>query len=384
MKPTQRSLVAVLGAALLATSFATAAAAVDPVASTTTLSVAGGSATQDNHPLTLVAAVTPSDVDFVTDATIEFVDTDAAADVPGCAAVPVDAGNATSCTIPDPAAGTHHYMASYSGNTVVATSDSEIVAVVIAADTVDATGVGVNYGTFYPVVDNYRDTLRISGNRQEPIAVTIRIYNSNGKRVALVSKSRAAGGYAYEWNGKSSGTLLPAGKYRIVQTLVDAAGTTKAYTNYSNLSHKKLVTVTKTITKNGAAVAAAGGNVTKVGTAAKLKAGSRDAIAGWQLKIPSAVSYKSLKFTANIAAHLSAPPAIIAMQNFNICGSWNTGCFDRAKDIGNTSGSAKWYTTSGSPSAHRDGLKVRGLAGTAVGTIYVYKVGVKVTYTVLK
>ena len=89
---------------------------------------------------------------------------------------------------------------------------------------------GVNYGTFYPVKDNYRDTLKISGNRQEPIAVTIRIYNANNKRVALVTKSEATGAYSYSWNGRDGKKLLPAGKYRIVQTLVDEAGTTRAVT----------------------------------------------------------------------------------------------------------------------------------------------------------
>ena len=72
------------------------------------------------------------------------------------------------------------------------------------------------------------------------------------------------------------------------------------------------------------------------------------------------------------------------MQNFNICTDWNTSCFDRVKGIGNTSGSAKWYSTKGAPSAHRNGRIVRGLVGAAVGTIYVYKVQVKVTYTVLR
>ena len=252
------------------------------------------------------------------------------------------------------------------------------------ADTVDATNVGVNYGTFYPVKDNYKDTLRISGNRQEEISVTIRIYNANNKRVALVTRSRATGGYAYEWNGKASGNLLPSGKYRIVQTLVDAAGTTKAYTTYANLSHKKLVTLTKTISKNGAAAGASSGNAKKVGTAARLKAGSNPALAAWQLKIPAAITYKSIQFRASVAAHLSAPPSIIAMQNFNICTAWDASCFDRVKGIGNTSGSTKWYYTKGAPSAHRNGRAVRGLVGTAVGTIYVYKVQVKVTYTVLK
>ena len=58
--------------------------------------------------------------------------------------------------------------------------------------------------------------------------------------------------------------MLPAGKYKVVQKLVDTAGTTKSFTAYVNLSTKKLVTVTKTITKNGSALAAFGGKVCEV------------------------------------------------------------------------------------------------------------------------
>ena len=72
------------------------------------------------------------------------------------------------------------------------------------------------------------------------------------------------------------------------------------------------------------------------------------------------------------------------MQNFTWCSEWSTACFDSVKSIGNSSGSAKWYSTKGSPSAHRKGLTVRGVVGVATGSIYVYKVAVKVTYTVLK
>ena len=113
--------------------------------------------------------------------------------------------------------------------------------------------------------------------------------------------------------------------------------TTKSFTAYVNLSTKKLVTVTKTITKNGSALAAFGGKVAKSGTSVRLKGGSSAALAGWQFKIPSAVIYKSLSFRVNASARLSAPASIIAMQNFNLCGTWNTGCFDRFKGIGNSS-----------------------------------------------
>ena len=221
-------------------------------------------------------------------------------------------------------AGSYHFKAVYSGNTVLAGSESDPATggITVDPDSVEAHAVGVSAGSIYPVKDNYRDTVTLSGNRDELIAVTISVYNSNNKRVRLATKSSATGAYSYVWNGRDSkGAVLPAGKYRIVQKLVDAFATTKSFTAYVNLSTKKLVTVTKSITKNGSALAAFGGKVAKSGTSVRLKGGSSAALAGWQFKIPTAVVYKSLSFRVNASARLSAPASIIAMQNFNLCGT---------------------------------------------------------------
>ena len=387
MQPTlKRATAALLGATVLAGSLATTVAAVGPEASTTTMTIdLQGHAAQDNHPFTLTATVSPTPAGWDTGSTIAFVDADGS-DV-GCAAAPVDAGNQSSCTIADPAPGTYHFKAAFVGNDVLAGSESDPATggITVDPDSVEAHAVGVSAGSIYPVKDGYRDTVTLSGHRDKSIAVTISIYNSNNKRVRIATKSSATGSYSYVWNGRNSkGDVLPAGKYRIVQKLSDTAGTTKSFTAYVNLSAKKLVTVTKTITKNGSALAAAGGKVSKSGTSVRLKGGSSAALAGWQFKIPSAVIYKWLSFRVNASARLSAPASIIAMQNFNLCGDWNTGCFDRFKGIGNSSGSAKWYSTSGSPSAHRKGLTVRGLVGVASGTVYVHKAEIKVTYQILK
>lgn len=385
MKPAlRRATAALLGATVLAGSFATTVAAADPSTTTMTIDLQGHAA-QVHHPFTLTATVAPTPAGWDTDATIAFVDADGSG--VGCAAAPVDAGNQTSCTITLPPAGTYHFKAVYSGNTVLTGSESDPATggITVDPDSVEAHAVGVSAGSIYPVKDGYRDTVTLSGNRDEAIAVTISIYNSNNKRVRLAAKSSSAGAYSYVWNGRDSkGAVLPAGKYKVVQKLVDTFATTKSFTAYVNLSTKKLVTVTKTITKNGSALAAFGGNVSKSGTSVRLKGGSSAALAGWQFKIPSAVVYKSLSFRVNASARLSAPTSIIAMQNFNLCGTWNTGCFDRFKGIGNSSGSAKWYSTSGSPSAHRKGLTVRGLVGVVSGTVYVHKAEIKVTYQVLK
>jgi hypothetical protein len=377
--------------ALVATLGAAPVAAVDPAPSTTTLNVDDqGHFLQDNHPFALIAVIAPDDVDFSTDATVDFVDTDGIG--PSCLAVAVDAGNATTCPIDDLAAGTYHYQATYSGNAVLATSQSDIVEVVVAPDTVEATAVGVSLGKFYPYKDGYRDTVRISGNRLEPISVAIRIYNSNNKRVKLVTRSLATGAYGYTWNGRKSGTLLPAGTYRVVQKLTDAAGTSKTVTKYVKLSHKRLVTKTAYVTKAGDKITAGGtsgsGSLSHTSSGTLLlRAGTGSASAGWQFKIPSAVIYKSIRFQVDAASPLAVPSTLIAMQNFNWCSKasgWDLGCFNRVKSIGNTSGSRRWYSDRGSVSANRSGLTVRGLIWVGQGKVYVYKVRVKVVYQVLR
>lgn len=376
----RRASVALLGATVLAGSFATTVAAVDPEPSTTDLSWIANGPLQDNHPITIQASIQTAVNGWADNATIDFDEVDGLG--AECHGVVVDAGNATQCVIPDLGPGTYHYEATYSGNAVVAGSVSNVLELVIVADTVDATNVKVNYATFYPVKDGYRDSLTISGNRQEAIAVTISIYNGNNKRVRQASKSSASGGYSYAWNGRDSkGDVLPAGKYRIVQKLVDAAGTTKSFTSYSNLSGKKLVTLTKTISKKGSAIDAKAGKLSVSGGTLILKPSNNGSVGGWQFKLPSALIYKKLSFSATASAPLAAPPALIAMQNFNWCSgsAWDTSCFNQVKAIGNTSGSSKTYTTSGSASANRDGKRVRGLVATLGVTVRVSKVQVKVT-----
>lgn len=381
MQRMSRSVAAVLGALVLAATFTATAVADDPVASDVQLTANASGPLQDNHPITLVAVII-STGDYVTDATVDFDEVDGLG--PECHGVPAN-GVGVECPIADLNAGTYHYTASYSGNTTTAGSASAVLEVIVAPDTVDVVEVGISYGTFYPVRDHYRDTLRIAGSRQEDIAVTIRIYDAHNKRVKLVAKALASGRYTYDWNGRTAaGAILPAGKYRIVQAFVDGAGTATSRTSYVNLSHKKLVAKTVTLTKKGSAVAAYSGNAAHAGATLRLRAGSTAAVAGWQFKIPAAVTYKSLAFRARAAAHFAVPSSLIAMQNFNLCSVWDVGCFDRAKTIGSSSGAAKWYGTTASPTAHRNGRIARGLAGVAVGTIYVYSVQLKVTYTVLR
>ena len=130
-----------------------------------------------------------------TDATIAFVDADGS-DV-GCAAAPVDAvatrRPAPSIFLP-PAR--YHFKAIYSGNTVLAGSESDPATggITVDPDSVEAHAVGVSAGSIYPVKDGYRDTVTLS--RQSPTRRSpsrSASTTASNKRVRLATKSSATG-----------------------------------------------------------------------------------------------------------------------------------------------------------------------------------------------
>jgi hypothetical protein len=357
--------------------------AVEPVPMTVTI-VNTTVPVRAHHPVSLAADITGEGTGQPITGNVEWRNADADTVID---TIPVG----SYLTIDSPTAGVHHFVASYSGDTTHATATSAVFALTVGPDTVDASGVGVKYSTFYPVKDGYRDYDYIRGKRNEPLSVAIRIYGPTGSVVRSASMGRASGTYSYTWNGRTSGgTVLAAGKYKVVQTLTDAYNTKKAYTNYVYLSHKKLVSHTTYVYRKGSSLSAAGsgdGGSVAVSTStgvARLRAGSGGwAIGGWQLTLPSATVYNSISFGVYAKAFLGVPPTYIAMQNFNTCARsslWSDTCFDRWRTIGSGSGSLAWYSTSGSVTRNRSGVYVRGLVEVLQGTTYVYKVRVKVTY----
>ena len=300
-------------------------------------------------------------------------------------------------TIPPMAAGTHQFLVSYLGTADYAAS-TKTFDVVVTNDVAEATGLGTNYTTFYPYKDGYRDTVTIRGNRLEPLSVWIRIYSPTGSLVKSVTLARAAGPYGYVWNGRtSSGALRSAGKYKIVQVLADAAGARKSFTSYVTLSHKKLVTKTVYVTKLGSSITVKGDSgtgsivISTSGGYAKLTGhypGGWVGV-GYQFTLPSAPVYKSIAFQVYSKGPLNTQPSAIGLQNFINCpysssGDWYAGCFDHWKNIGSTSSSPVWYSTSGSVTANRYGRTVRGLVSVNAFTQTIYKARVKVVYGVLQ
>jgi hypothetical protein len=279
----------------------------------------------------------------------------------------------------------HVIEASYDGDGVDHSGSSAEAGIALQPTAVDATGIGVRYGTFYPVKDGYRDVDVIRGNRLESAAVTIRIYNSSGKRIRKVSIASGVGWYRYRWNGHtSSGSLLPAGTYTVVQVLANGHGARTVVRTQVRLSHKRLYTYTKSMTRKGSAVYAVNGFVSVSTTDgwAKLRpvsTGSSNAV--WQLSLPAAIVYRSITFRA----YVKTTAGIIGMQNFEWCGgfAW-ANCFDRWKTIGSVSGSLAWFSTGGSVTANRSGRLVRGIVSVSSHPAIVYKVRVTVRYAILK
>ena len=359
----------------------------------------GSSTTSLSGPGTIVVgtdAVLTADVTaqagYEVGATVDF--TAVSGGGPDCSDVVVD----TSGTLCDLGSGltvgSYTYEATYSGNVDVTGSTSNQVTVVVtgvADTTVDATGVTNDVSTFYPARDSYRDKLNIKGTRNEPIAVTIKVYGPTGRRLLTKAIGLGSGAYVYAWSGRtSSGKILASGRYKVVQTLKDGSGNTLVVTKYANLSHKKLVTKTKDVTKKGLSITAAStGNIlvaTRSGYAKLLGSAFNPALAGYQFTIPSATRYKSISFRIYAKGPSSAPRSEIGMQDMSWCsdlsGNWSMTCFDRFKAW--SSSSAAWHATSGNANIYRLGTRVRGVIYSSHGTVVVYKVRVRVVYQVLR
>jgi hypothetical protein len=361
----------------------------------TFVSLVGPGAIQTHHAFQLTASIGSPIGGWADGTTMTFTRTGSG--TPACV-VPVTTSNEMICTVASLPIGAHSYTATYSGNATIAGSTSAPAPIDVTADTLDASGVGRNYSTFYPVKDSYRDTLSIFGRRLEAISVSIRIYSPTGSLVKRGSISRGSGLYRFTWTGRNSaGSILAGGRYRIVQTLTDAAGTAKSFTSYVTLSRKRLVTKTTYVTKNGSSITAKGDPgsgrvvISTSGGYAKLTGvypGGWVGV-GYQFSLPSAVVYKSIAFQIYTKAPFFSAPNKLGLQNFAWCPyapstSWSMACFDHWQSVGNEIGTTSWMSAAGSPTNNRSGRIVRGAVSIDGGTVYVYKARVRVVYGVLQ
>ena len=307
----------------------------------------------------------------------------------------VHQGEWVTCTVTAPSTpGTYDVTLSNTGTASVEASSSGPLELVVQPNVVHASNVKVQYSTFYPVKDGYRDTVAITGTRAEPIAVTIKIYTPGGSLIKTQTIASGTGAYSYKWNGrKSDGTVRPEGKYKITQRLQDSLGASQTSTFYVNLSRKKLIWHSASVTKNGSAFAAwgASGNGKVVKSTAgwvRLKAGfgiSDWAGAGWQFSLASGLGYKDV--VVKVYAKRSVPmgDARLGAQDFSECAitaGWDESCFKRWKALGGA-GSTVWTTSNELTASYISGTKVRSLVSVWGNDVYVYRARVSYKYATL-
>lgn len=230
------------------------------------------------------------------------------------------------------ALGPHRITATYSGDDSFLGGASSSLTGTVAANLVNASGVGVSGTSIYPIRDGWRDTVAIRGLRNERLGVTIRIYSPAGRLVATRPIPAGLGSYASTWNGRNAvGTILPAGRYRIVQTLVDPStvpALTKAWTSYIALSTKRMTwrTATLTVTPGprnyrfssgqgvGASSASSAGALVLVGATGEWPA------VGYEFTLPAASTYRTIRFQV-LGSASGATPAV-GLQRWSIGAGW--------------------------------------------------------------
>jgi hypothetical protein len=261
--------------------------------------------------------------------------------------------------------GTWSFVATYDGSPDYASSASNAVAQEIVLDTVQATDVGVSLSTFFPVRDGYRDSVVARGTRGETASVAIAVRNAAGTSIRTASITPDLGAYAWTWAGTTTaGKIVPAGKYSVVQTLRDSAGTTRVVRSNVTVSLKRLTWKSFAATKtwNQRAWLGYGG-----------------AAAGWAFAVPKADSYGGL----TVRMYAAGYSTVFAVRVAACAGSaWELGCYDGTRSINGSS--LRWYSTSVAGAAHVSSKHVvRTIAATDDRAV-IRKVSLSLRYGVLR
>ena len=267
--------------------------------------------------------------------------------------------------------GVHHFVGSYEGDGNFEAGTGSLT-VTVVPDIVEATSVGVSPASFYPFKDGYLDTASIGGTRNEPATVAITIYSPKGSVVRRASIALGTGRYAFGWNGRTTSVAVaPAGKYKVVQKLTDAFGSTKVVTSYVTISAKRLYSHTSTITKT-----------------VRQKYKSTSSWIGWAFTLPSATVYSKL----TLSAYGESIPFVQSLGirlggwDFRLCrasAAWNPLCAGRSVAL--HSPGMGWASIGLSPTYNRSGHTVRAFVfATPGGSGKVSTVRLKVTYALLK
>ena len=230
------------------------------------------------------------------------------------------------------AQGAHTITATYSGDASFLGGATASLTGTTVANVVNASGVGVSSASIYPIKDGWRDAIAIRGMRNERLAVTIRVYSPAGRLVLARTIPAGVGSYASTWNGRNAvGTMLPAGRYRVVQTLADRStvpALTRSWTSEVTLSTKQMTWKTVTLIvapgprnyrfSSGQGVGASSSS----STAALVLAGASGAwpAVGYVFTLPAASTYRQVRFQVLGSASGRAPT--LGLQRWSDGAGW--------------------------------------------------------------
>jgi hypothetical protein len=225
---------------------------------------------------------------------------------------------------------------------------------------VSASGLGVSASTFYPYRDSYRDTVLVRGKLAESATVKVVISNAATKaKVRTFNLGLQRGTYGVTWNGRTaSGSRVPAGKYKVVQTLRDQLGNTLKAVAYTTVSWKRLYTYSGSKTLYGRQFTFHGdpGNGTVSTRSAyyhgiKLTSGASWVGVGYTFSLPAATVYKSVSFKV-LGRSPNGRQAWEAVWSPSMGSYLYVDSYDLARQIGP---GYRWWSTSGSLATHQKG-----------------------------
>ena len=223
----------------------------------------------------------------------------------------------------------------------------------------------LHYGTsVYPVKDGYKDTFPVSFHTNETTAASLVIVGAHNKVVRTITAVRVAGAMTLSWSGYDSHAhLVAAGTYSWHLTWHDGAGN-KAHsvTRHVSVSHRHLVTKTKTIVKNGDAYASAGGSDPSCADASTGYSdyphgvwlanvcdydydGPQIAAAFYHVALPAAVTYSSIRVDAR--GYSLFPPTYMYV-GYGKNGGSSTFHFGNEVEIGNST-EKYWHLSTANP-----------------------------------
>ena len=230
------------------------------------------------------------------------------------------------------ALGPHTVTATHSGDESFRGGTTASLTRTVAANLVNASGVGVSGASIYPIKDAWRDTIAIRGTRNERLGVSIRIYSPAGKLLSTRSIAVGSGPYSSTWNGRTTaGIILPPGRYRIVQTLADPStvpALTKAWTSYVTLSTKRMTWRTVTFTvdpgpRNYRFSSGQGVGAASTSSAGALVLAGQDGgwpAVGYEFRLPEASAYREIRF--QVLGTVSGATPTLGLQRWSSGGGW--------------------------------------------------------------